>query len=159
MATLRDTKHPEVREHRDLWLVDTRYASLHAPLMRLLVGLVIALSACTQSADGPETSVHEAPFDPLPLQPAPAINWNDWGHACDARIVGSRSCLALDGMTLGWCKRVPYAPDPDGDAIYAGQCLPACNAQPPYLTRCPADGTPTDNWGDTHGQGCHCERL
>lgn len=123
--------------------------------MRLLVGLAFALAACTQGAEEPATSVRETHFDPLPSQQAPAIDWNDWGNACSARIYGLRSCLSLDGTTLGWCKRVDGAMDPDGDGVYEGECMPACNAQPPYLTRCPSDAVPTD----TDGQGCHCKRI
>lgn len=137
--------------------VDTSNASLHHRPVRLLVGLALALAlaACTQGVGEPDTSVSEAPFGPLAPQPAPAINWDDWGNACGAWIYGLRSCLSLDGTTLGWCKRPPGATDPDGDGVYPGECLPACNAQPPYLTRCPADAVPTE----TDGQGCHCKRL
>ena len=63
--------------------------------MRLLLGLALAFAACTQGSDEPDTSVSETRFDPLPLQPAPAINWADWGKPCNAHIYGLRSCTSL----------------------------------------------------------------
>lgn len=128
------------------------------PLATALCSVVLA--ACAGQAEEPETGVLEAQFGPAPtqpatLQPAPAIDWADWGQACPAGIYGVHPCRARGGVTIGWCQRVDGATDPDGDGIYAGECRPACLGQPPYQARCPSDAAPAE----TASEGCYCKRL
>lgn len=117
------------------------------------LAIVALLSACGDNARVCVPDL-QAPFvvDATHAAPPP-IAWDEWGGYCEGGIYGYTGCRSDTGK-LGTCIR--DRAQPVGDGLYAGECRPACNPQPPFAARCPADGVAIpDDMGCTCAETCN----